>query len=71
MARKPNVFPSYLRYSSGQARIPAKDFRPLALKAVRQLMVEKGWARNTINAAVGRFRRIFKHAVSNELHLSG
>ncbi|MFO1006977.1 MAG: tyrosine-type recombinase/integrase [Planctomycetaceae bacterium] len=46
---------------------PAKDFGPLALKAVRQQMIEKGWVRDTVNAAVGRVRRIFKHAVSHEL----
>lgn len=46
---------------------PAKDFGPLALKAVRQQMVDKGWVRDTVNAAVGRVRRIFKHAVANEL----
>ena len=46
---------------------PAKDFGPLALKAVRQQMVDKGWVRDTVNAAVGRVRRIFKHAVADEL----
>lgn len=46
---------------------PAKDFGPLALKAVRQQMIEKGWVRDTVNAAVGRVRRIFKHAVADEL----
>lgn len=46
---------------------PVKDFGPLALKAVRTLMIEKGWCRDTINAAVGRIRRIFKFAIENEL----
>ena len=46
---------------------PAKDFGPLALKAVRQQMVAKGWVRDTVNAAVGRVRRIFKHTVADEL----
>ena len=45
----------------------ANDFGPLALKAVRQCMIDKGWARKTINKAVGRIRRCFKWAVENEL----
>lgn len=47
--------------------LPAKDFGPLALKAVRSKMVELGWCRDTINAAMSRIRRIFKHAIANEL----
>ena len=48
-------------------RIPAKDFGPLALKAVRAKMVGLGWARGNINVMVGRLRRIVKHAVENEM----
>ena len=47
--------------------IPAKDFGPLALKAVRTQMVELGWARTTVNAGMSRIRRIFKRAVEDEL----
>jgi integrase len=54
--------------------LPAKDFGPLALKAVRQRMIEstgkssgKPLSRGFINRSVERIRRIFKHAVSNEL----
>jgi len=47
--------------------LPAKDFGPLALKAVRAKMVESGWCRSTINAGMSRIRRIFKHAIANEL----
>lgn len=47
--------------------LPAKDFGPLALKAVRAKMVESGWCRGTINAGMSRIRRIFKHAIANEL----
>jgi integrase len=47
--------------------LPAKDFGPLALKAVRAKMIESGWCRGTINAAMSRIRRIFKHAIANEL----
>lgn len=46
---------------------PASQFGPLALKAVRSKMIESGWKRNTINAAMSRIRRIFKHAIANEL----
>jgi integrase len=61
---------------------PAKDFGPLALKAVRQAMVcgdpdakdaegklapRKPWSRTNCNVMVGRIRRVFKHAVENEM----
>jgi integrase len=55
----------------------AKDFGPLALKTVRQLMVDgyehprfgpqRPLARGVINQRVGRIRRIFRWAVENEL----
>ncbi len=44
--------------------LPAKDFGPLALKAVRAKMVELSWVRNTINSGMNRIRRIFKHVGS-------
>lgn len=46
---------------------PAADFGPLKLKQVRELMVERGWARNTVNMQTGRLKRVFKWAVENEL----
>lgn len=48
-------------------RTNANDFGPLALKAVRQKMLDNGWSRGYINKAVGRIRRCFKWAVENEL----
>jgi integrase len=45
----------------------AAGFGPLALKAVRQRMIEKGWSRKNINLHVGRVRRVFKFGVENEL----
>jgi integrase len=51
----------------------ADDFGPLALKAVRQKMVEtKGptgrlWSRRFVNASVGRIKAMFKWAAENEL----
>jgi integrase len=46
---------------------PAKDFGPLALKACRRAMIEKDWSRKYINGQIGRIRRAFKWAVSEEL----
>jgi hypothetical protein len=40
--------------------LPAKDFGPLALKAVRQRFVEAGWVRESCNKGVNRIRHIFK-----------
>jgi integrase len=45
----------------------AKDFGPLALKACRRAMIEKDWSRKYINEQVGRIRRAWKWAVSEEL----
>ena len=45
----------------------ASDFGPLALKAVRQKMVDGGWTRGYINKSVGRIRRVFRFGVANEL----
>ena len=52
-------------------RTPAADFGPLALKAVRQAMIDAGLARTTINQRVGRIVRLFKWAVENELVPAG
>jgi integrase len=47
---------------------PAKDFGPLALKAVREHMVNRGrWCRKTVNKAVAIICRMFKWASENEL----
>jgi integrase len=55
---------------------PARDFGPLSLKAVRDLMV-KGWthpkhgeqaplSRGVVNQRIGRIRRVWKWGVENE-----
>lgn len=44
----------------------AMGFGPLALKAVRQRMIERGWCRTLINRHVLRIRQMFRWAVSNE-----
>lgn len=46
---------------------PAVKFGPLALKAVRQRMVDSGWSRKNINKQVSRVRSIFRWAAENEL----
>src|SRR5262245_5536648 len=46
---------------------PAVEFGPLALKALRQQMIDMGWTRKLINQRVGRVRRVFRWAVENEL----
>jgi integrase len=48
-------------------RTPAAEFGPLALKAVRQKMIETGWCRAFVNRQVNRVRRMFRWAVSEEL----
>jgi integrase len=54
-----------VRQLYGDAR--AIDFGPLALKACREKMVEKGWSRSYVNAQVDRLRRMFKWAAGEEL----
>lgn len=46
---------------------PAKEFGPLALKAVRQKMIERGLCRTLVNRRIGRVKRIFKWAASEQL----
>lgn len=46
---------------------PAEEFGPLALKAVRQHMIETGWTRRFINQSCSRIRRVFRYGVENEL----
>jgi integrase len=48
-------------------RTTANEFGPLALKAVRQRMIDNGWSRGYVNSSIGRIRRCFKWAVENEL----
>ncbi len=45
----------------------AAEFGPLALKAVRQKLIDEGLARTSTNQNVSRIKRIFKWGVSNEL----
>lgn len=47
--------------------IPARQFTPLKLEAVRNAMIEMDWCRKYINASVDRIRRMFRWAVAKEL----
>jgi integrase len=46
---------------------PTRDFGPLALKALRQRLIDAGLCRSVVNQRVGRIRRVFKWAVSEQL----
>jgi integrase len=47
--------------------VPAAEFGPTALRAVRQRMIDRGWSRRNVNLHVGRVRRVFKYGVEHEL----
>jgi len=49
----------------------ARDFGPLALKALQQHMIGQDLCRNVVNSRVNLIRRIFKWAVSEELIPAG
>jgi integrase len=49
------------------ARTRAVDFGPLALKAVRQTMVDAGHCRNHVNKNISRVKRMFKWAAEEEI----
>ena len=48
-------------------RTPVSDFGPLALKAVREKMIEAGHKRGVINKNIDRIRRMFRWAASEEM----
>jgi integrase len=48
-------------------RTLVRHFSPKALKAIRQVMVERGWSRKYINRQIVRVRTIFKWGVSEGL----
>ena len=49
------------------ADTPIVHFGPLALKAVRQAMIDGDWARSHINHQVHRLRRMFRWGVGEEI----
>ncbi|HUW30810.1 MAG TPA: site-specific integrase [Planctomycetota bacterium] len=60
---KSAVKPLNRLYSSELAR----DFGPLALKAVREVFVSSGISRGVVNSYVDRIKRMFKWATANEM----
>lgn len=49
------------------ANLPATQFRPSHLKAIREEWIGAGHTRRTINQAVGRIRRLFRWGAGEEL----
>jgi hypothetical protein len=47
--------------------VPVTDFGPLALKAVRQSMIDSGLCRGVVNQRINRIRRVFKWGVENQV----
>jgi integrase len=45
----------------------ARDFGPLALKTVRKALIASGLCRNEVNKRVGKIKRAFRWAVSEEM----
>lgn len=48
-------------------KTPAAEFGPLALKALRQRMIDADHSRGYVNAQISRIKRMFKWAVAEEL----
>jgi hypothetical protein len=49
------------------AHLPAAEFGPLALKAIRQKLIDAGHSRGYINKLMAIVPRVFKWAVAEEL----
>lgn len=49
------------------SRLPAAEFSPLKLDAVRAEMIRMGWARTNINHQIARLKQLFKWGVAREL----
>ena len=49
------------------ARTLVRDFGPLALKAIQQEMVTSGLSRGVVNSRIGKIKRVFRWAVSEQL----
>ena len=49
------------------ARTPCSDFGPIALKAVRQRMIDAGLSRGVINQRIGRIKRMFQWGAGDEM----
>jgi len=49
------------------ASLPVRDFGPLCLKALQRRMIEDGLCRSVINSRIGKIKRVFRWAVSEQL----
>ncbi|MBY0512688.1 MAG: hypothetical protein K2P78_02105 [Gemmataceae bacterium] len=65
--RIPGSIPQVHQHHDLYGHAPAREFGPLALKAVRQRMIDHGLCHTLANRRVGRVKRAFKWAVSEEL----
>ncbi|GAC1474987.1 MAG: site-specific integrase [Isosphaeraceae bacterium] len=69
---RPTKEPEDIRYAVRPLRLLygstlARDFGPLALKTVRQALINSDLCRNEVNKRVGKIKRAFKWAVSEEM----
>jgi integrase len=69
---KPTGEPESIKYALGILldrfpSMPIEEFGPLRLKEVCEAMIDKNWCRNLINHHIGRIKRMFKWAVSEQI----
>jgi integrase len=62
-----NYKPALSLLKTRYGRTPAIEFGPLALKSLRQLMIDQGQARRYVNENVHRIRKVFRWAASEQL----
>ncbi len=48
-------------------RLPAREFGPLKLQALQNMLIGKNLSRNYINSLIGDMKRLFRWATANEL----
>jgi len=63
----PNIRLAFRPLKALYGRTSISDFGPLALKAVRQKMIDDDLCRNEINKRIGRIKRVIKSGAENEL----
>ena len=56
----PHIIYSFRPLKELYSNLPAAEFGPVKLKAVRQKMIESGICRTEINKRIGRVKRLFK-----------
>jgi len=63
----PNILFALRFLKEWYGKSPACEFGPLALKALRQRMIDSDHSRRYVNSQIGRIKRMFKWAVAEEL----